>query len=311
VYRLVTPGTVEERIVQRAEKKLYLDKMVNRDAATRDSSSVEDEDNHAKGKKGESAEAEDEEEDQGVSGHELLAALSFGAQAVFSAGENQPPSDAELDIIIDRKRTDDFSSGALKGGEVKTADTFDAEQASMNLRELQGTVYSKSKEKSFLDCKADMSDIVVTDVQTSKRVKGSRTVSTHVIGVGLVQVLKENDSTNVEGKEDSVWNQKLGAGAVKAANVGGGPRRQVAGRDYDHIDYCLSCRGGEGQCVKKSKGAAASSGEPFDGTLVKCGGCPVTLHRSCAPPISLITLTLTLTLTLTTGPALRPSRSSP
>ena len=32
VYRLVTAGTVEERIVQRAEKKLYLDAMVNRDS---------------------------------------------------------------------------------------------------------------------------------------------------------------------------------------------------------------------------------------------------------------------------------------
>jgi SWI/SNF-related matrix-associated actin-dependent regulator of chromatin subfamily A member 5 len=31
VYRLVSSGTVEERIVQRAEKKLYLDQMVNRD----------------------------------------------------------------------------------------------------------------------------------------------------------------------------------------------------------------------------------------------------------------------------------------
>ena len=29
LYRLVTSGTVEERIVQRAEKKLYLDKMVD------------------------------------------------------------------------------------------------------------------------------------------------------------------------------------------------------------------------------------------------------------------------------------------
>ena len=32
MYRLVSGGTVEERIVQRAEKKLYLDQMVNRDA---------------------------------------------------------------------------------------------------------------------------------------------------------------------------------------------------------------------------------------------------------------------------------------
>ena len=30
VYRLITRGTVEERMIQRAEKKLYLDSMVNR-----------------------------------------------------------------------------------------------------------------------------------------------------------------------------------------------------------------------------------------------------------------------------------------
>ena len=32
IYRLVTKGTVEERIIARAQKKLYLDKMVNRDS---------------------------------------------------------------------------------------------------------------------------------------------------------------------------------------------------------------------------------------------------------------------------------------
>eukprot|EP01047_Picozoa_sp_COSAG01_P019637 COSAG01_NODE_1097_length_11708_cov_5.617743_6_plen_121_part_00 len=31
VYRLLTRGTVETRIVERAEKKLFLDRMVNRD----------------------------------------------------------------------------------------------------------------------------------------------------------------------------------------------------------------------------------------------------------------------------------------
>jgi hypothetical protein len=30
VYRLVTGGTIEERIVRRAEKKMFLDRMVNR-----------------------------------------------------------------------------------------------------------------------------------------------------------------------------------------------------------------------------------------------------------------------------------------
>lgn len=35
VYRLVSTGTVEERIVQRAEKKLYLDQMVNRGSSAK------------------------------------------------------------------------------------------------------------------------------------------------------------------------------------------------------------------------------------------------------------------------------------
>ena len=33
VHRLLSQGTIEEGIVQRAKKKLYLDKMVNRDSA--------------------------------------------------------------------------------------------------------------------------------------------------------------------------------------------------------------------------------------------------------------------------------------
>jgi SWI/SNF-related matrix-associated actin-dependent regulator of chromatin subfamily A member 5 len=124
---LVTPGTVEERIVQRAEKKLYLDKMVNRDAHTQDTSSLDDDGGGSgKGKgKGKSGEEEDA---SGVSGSDLLAALSFGAQAVFRAGRDEPPTDAELDAIIDRTRTDDFSCGKLTGGEAKTANAFDAEQ---------------------------------------------------------------------------------------------------------------------------------------------------------------------------------------
>ena len=36
VYRLLSAGTVEERIVERAEKKLYLDQMVNRGTSNQD-----------------------------------------------------------------------------------------------------------------------------------------------------------------------------------------------------------------------------------------------------------------------------------
>jgi SWI/SNF-related matrix-associated actin-dependent regulator of chromatin subfamily A member 5 len=61
IYRLVTQGTVEERMIQRAEKKLYLDQMVNR---------------------GSTAMAEILDKTVTDRG-ELLSLLRFGADAVF------------------------------------------------------------------------------------------------------------------------------------------------------------------------------------------------------------------------------------
>ena len=106
VYRLVTPGTVEERIVQRAEKKLYLDKMVNRDASTCDREDVSSslspsagKSGKGKGGKGRAQVAEvgsDEPE-----GSELLAALTFGAQAVFGGphGHNMKRGASQVLVI--------------------------------------------------------------------------------------------------------------------------------------------------------------------------------------------------------------------
>ena len=89
VYRLVTHGTVEERIVQRAEKKLYLDKMVNRGSAV----------------------AQPDEAETPSAG-EMAGMLRFGAACCFEADGGGPPSDAELEAIIDRTRSEGDSRGA-------------------------------------------------------------------------------------------------------------------------------------------------------------------------------------------------------
>eukprot|EP00966_Prymnesium_polylepis_P333138 7388606-Prymnesium_polylepis.1 len=68
VYRLVTAGTVESRIVQRAEKKLYLDQMVNNGVEAASSGGGEGSSNEGAG--GETAEA---------SASEMLSVLRFGA----------------------------------------------------------------------------------------------------------------------------------------------------------------------------------------------------------------------------------------
>jgi SWI/SNF-related matrix-associated actin-dependent regulator of chromatin subfamily A member 5 len=98
VYRLVTAGTVEERIVQRAEKKLFLDQVVNRDSIKE-------------------SEANDDsaETGAGMDSSELLQTLKFGAHAIcHSSGSRM--SDEELDLLIDRKRDQPGAGGAGSAG---------------------------------------------------------------------------------------------------------------------------------------------------------------------------------------------------
>ncbi|KAL3914427.1 MAG: hypothetical protein SGPRY_007629, partial [Prymnesium sp.] len=100
VYRLVSGGTAEERVVQRAQKKLYLSETVNRGVTNG----------------GETTK---------LSGVELLSMIQFGAAAVF-AGGNREPTDEELDAICDRSRKKEDGLGALNGGQQFSASTFDA-----------------------------------------------------------------------------------------------------------------------------------------------------------------------------------------
>ena len=78
VYRLVTAGTVEERMQQRAEKKLFLEQMVSR---------------------GSTKQAENME---GADKNDLYGMLRFGVDAIFSKDAGEPPSDKDLEILMDR-----------------------------------------------------------------------------------------------------------------------------------------------------------------------------------------------------------------
>lgn len=64
---------MEERLQQRAERKLYLDSMVNR---------------------GSTAEAEQLER---LTGKEMLSMLSFGCDRIFKQDSGSVPTDAEID----------------------------------------------------------------------------------------------------------------------------------------------------------------------------------------------------------------------
>lgn len=83
IYRLVTQGTIEEKIVERAQKKLKLDAMVvqqgrlqNKDKMSKD---------------------------------ELLEALRFGADVIFRSKDSNI-TDEDIDLILERgrKRTEEI-----------------------------------------------------------------------------------------------------------------------------------------------------------------------------------------------------------
>lgn len=109
IYRLVTSGTVEERIVQRAQKKLYLDSLVNRGCTSQAM---------ALDKLKASRKSEDDDAEEMGSGNTeelstMMSALKFGFGAIFSKEGDGMESDvtpeniitdAEIYALIDRSR---------------------------------------------------------------------------------------------------------------------------------------------------------------------------------------------------------------
>lgn len=126
VFRLITEGTVEERIFQRAQKKLFLDSVVTR---------------------GSSAASEGLE---GLDSAALLASLRFGADGVFANAEGAPPTEAELEALCDR--TDDGAarraalSMAVQHGARSAADfAGELAQAPLSALLLQGKDHAEAR----------------------------------------------------------------------------------------------------------------------------------------------------------------------
>lgn len=139
VYRLVSRGTVEERIVQRAQKKLFLDCMVNRGSTAQGleidrklleaKQLMEAKQYNARGR--DKYQQIDDATDGDVDISTIMSALKFGWNACFGADNDVHDEDADqcaasylsdetVDAIIDRTRLSNSSlSGELtdEGGE--------------------------------------------------------------------------------------------------------------------------------------------------------------------------------------------------
>lgn len=276
VYRLIAAGTVEERIVERAEKKvstlsscllhemffcccslcsfsslllrqLYLDQMVNRGA----SSAAMD-------------------ADDGLTTSDLLASLTFGSNAVFKSS-NDLPTDSDISQVTDRTRSEEASDGLLQGGAAKTAIDFDKDKELTDTRNFCGVDFrklreekdkkfsGKGKNKMLDNLKSEWMQAQTGETEEEmgkgKRNRKSRLLQVASNGSGWgqshVPVLAMNDY-DLQSGEPSVWRE-----TKKSTFV---PKKKKV-NNFINQDFCQAC--GDG------------------GELIMCPRCPVSIHAHC------------------------------
>lgn len=252
VYRLLSAGTVEERVVERQEKKLYLDQMVNRGGSTQGNEEVD------------------------VSTSDLLETLKFGANAIF-ASSNDLPTKEDIDKITDRNRTEDVTDGKLQGGATKTAKDFEHEKELMDHHTFSGIDFRALRDErdkagqggpknKFLDkLKQDWKEAQEGPAQElgkGKRERKSTIVMTKGSGSGygaaLVPVLALNNYS-LETGEQSCWRETKAGGKDRAGAVV--PKKKKGGKKWVNQSICQFC--GDG------------------GTLIECPTCPMSCHEAC------------------------------
>lgn len=262
VFRLVCRGSVEERMVSRAEKKLFLNAMVAEMDPDQEMEEGGEETNilQAAGIGG-----------TGMSKSELASLIRFGANAVFDSesGDQGQMSDEELFRLLERQGRDlphpapTVTSAALEATveEVMSDDTFEKAQAvlrdrmemlqEVDLRQLGSVVYNKKKPDRRSMNTFDSADMITDG---SKRQRKERIIKVDGRGTGYggaVPILAEN--MEVE-KEDKV-EEKI----------------RSRGRQWVHRSFCTLC----GKHVKPEH-------------LCKCAHCPFIFHTACAEQAMLI-----------------------
>jgi hypothetical protein len=203
-------------------------------------------------------------EDDNVDTSTIMSALKFGFNACFGASSAdgdaaaQEITDADLEAILDRSRCSaSYTTGRGKGGDDAPSAASSAEESKptqaaavlgrsnllqeglecsvadfeesaplVNLRRLEGEDFSKEKISS-------LSDISSAWAEEQKRVRKSRMVQQHVVGVGMVNVLTSN-MYDLEHGEPSVFEKELRNASAKPE----AKRSSVSGRRYIHALTC-------------------------------------------------------------------------
>ena len=215
VYRLVSAGTIEERNVERAQKKLYLGQVVNRDSPS-------------------------EKESTGLSTSEMLDALTFGSDAVFDANSelNCLPSDEDIRHITDRSRNEDDSFGNLKGGATRKVGDFDCEAKLTATSKLGGIDFAAIREAHWNSGGRRQSEqgLIAAAQELGKRQRKARIIMVKDDDGEEIPVLNSNNY-DLEAGESSVFARELSGRGGDFAE-----QKRVLERAGEHFGSSSMCQ---------------------------------------------------------------------
>ena len=192
-------------MVERQEKKLYMDRMVNSTGGAGVNNNNQD----------------DKTMDQ-LTETDMVSTLQFGCDAVFGQDaekKNCLPSDEDIEFITDRSRSQDFSCGNLKGGTASKTNDFQADKKLSSSQQLAGVDFKKirdeqrKKDKGGKHKNKNLGSIteVWKQIQDQKRERKSRLIMVDGTNSGLgksVPVLASNNY-DLQNGESSVFSREL------------------------------------------------------------------------------------------------------
>lgn len=243
VYRLVTDGTVEERVIARAQRKLYLDAMVMGSASN---AGAEEAPPDSTGKR---------------------EGLKFGMHCLLKPDmDNAMDLDAMLDraiVLHDSTKTDEEAqqeARRLQKVELSTA-TFDTSDALKELREFQGRDYHRKRKSSKIG-----------GAPLNLPSKRRRVKRTYVDEDGYT-LLKEDRDLNLADHAASSYGKKLACKSIYS-----GKRR---GKEFLHEPWCWKCSSTDdvvpcSHCPKSYCPSCSESCDKRSGNFVVCDA-----HKCC------------------------------